>query len=156
MAHRAREEAPGKYRAVGGTQVSFLSLQNFVQIFYFSRNSLPPSLPSFDVVDETGQEGMSRRAEKRLPERTGKYRAIGGAQVRRPVGTRPAAACGAWPRGVRGTARRRGPRRWSSGRSDRMVCFLITVFSLLQFSCSKSATTAMILHLSQLQGKKGE
>ena len=81
MAHRAREEAPGKYRAVGGTQVSFLLLQNFVQVFYLTRNSLPPSLPSFDVVDETGQEGISRRAEKRLPERTGKYRAVGSVQV---------------------------------------------------------------------------
>ena len=61
--------------------MSFVSLKNFVQIFYLTRNSLMPSLPSFDVVDVTGQEGMSRRAEKRLPERTGKYPAVGGAQV---------------------------------------------------------------------------
>ena len=75
MSRRAEKRLPertGRYRAVGGSQVSFLSLQNFVQIFYLTltRNSLPPSLPSFNVVDETGQEGMLRRAEKRLPERT--------------------------------------------------------------------------------------
>ena len=81
MAEKRLPERTGRYRAVGGAQVSFLSSQNFVQIFYLTRNSLPPSLPSFVVVDETGQEGMSRRAEKRLPERTGKYRAVSGAQV---------------------------------------------------------------------------
>ena len=37
--------------------------------------------PALDVVDEVGREGMSRRAEKRLPERIGRYRAVGGAQV---------------------------------------------------------------------------
>ena len=37
--------------------------------------------PVLDVVNETGREGMSRRAEKRLPERTERYRAVGGAQV---------------------------------------------------------------------------
>ena len=82
MSRRAEKRLPertGRYRAVDGAQVSFLLLKNIVQIFYLTRNALPPSLPSFDVVDETGQEGMLRRAKKRLPERTGKYRAVGGA-----------------------------------------------------------------------------
>ena len=55
-------------------------MQNFVQIFYLTRNSLLPSLPSFDVVDEAGREGMARRAERRLTERAGRYRADGGAR----------------------------------------------------------------------------
>ena len=46
-----------------------------------TRNLLLSSLPSFDVVDETGQEGTLCRAEKRLPERTGKYWAVDGTQV---------------------------------------------------------------------------
>ena len=54
MACRAEKRLPkrtGKYRAVGGAQVSFVSLKKFVQIFYLTRNSLPPSLPSFEVID---------------------------------------------------------------------------------------------------------
>ena len=54
MSRRAEKRLPertGKYRAVGGKQVSFVSLKNFVQIFYSTCNSLPPSLLSFEVID---------------------------------------------------------------------------------------------------------
>ena len=70
---------------------------------------------------------------------------------RRPVGTRPPAACGAWPEGERATVRRRGPRRWSSGRSERKR---LCVFSHYYHSHAQNQQlTAMILHLSQLQEK---
>ena len=44
-----------------------------------TRNSLPSSLPSFDMVNEMGREGMARRAERRRSERAGRYWAGGGA-----------------------------------------------------------------------------
>ena len=48
---------------------------------------------------------------------------------------RPVAACGAWSGGERVTAHRRGPRRWSSGQSERKrLCVFLVI------SRSKSAT----------------
>ena len=46
-----------------------------------TRNSLPSSLPSFNMVGETGREGnMAHRAERRRSERAGRYWAGSGAQ----------------------------------------------------------------------------
>ena len=42
-----------------------------------TRKLTPASLLSFDVVDETGREGMARRDKRRRL-----YRAVGGAQAR--------------------------------------------------------------------------
>ena len=63
-AEKKLPERTGRYQAVGGTQVSFVSLQNFVQILY--GNSLPPSLPSLrrDQRDGLGgQHGTQGREE---------------------------------------------------------------------------------------------
>ena len=43
--------------------MSFVSFLFIVHIFVVTRNSLLSSLPSFDVVHESGREGMARREE---------------------------------------------------------------------------------------------
>jgi len=61
--------------------VSLVCSCKFLCRFYtVNSHSLPPSLPSFDVIAEMGREGsMARRAERRLSERARRYRASGGA-----------------------------------------------------------------------------
>ena len=70
-------ERAGRYRAGGGAQgtAEFCVVATYCAHFIrLSRNSLPSSLRSFNMVDET-----ARRAEEmRRSERAGRYRAGGG------------------------------------------------------------------------------
>jgi len=53
--------------------VSFVSFLFIVHIYVVTRNSLLSSLPSFDMIHETGREGMARREERRrFSERAGR------------------------------------------------------------------------------------
>ena len=79
-AERRLSESAGKYRASGaqgaGKFCVVANCAHFMRLLTCNRS--PSSLPSFGVINETCWEGMSRRAGKRLPERTGKYLASGG------------------------------------------------------------------------------
>ena len=79
MSHsRAEKKLPertGRYRAVSGAQVSFVCYCKILCRFYTATHSCRPSRP-FNVIEEKGWEGsMARRAERRLSERAGRYRA---------------------------------------------------------------------------------
>ena len=86
MAEKRLPERTGRYQAVGGTQVSFVSLQNFVQILY--GNSLPPSFPSLRRDQRDGLGGQH------------------GAQGREEAHGEGRDASGAWSGGEQATARR--------------------------------------------------
>jgi hypothetical protein len=85
MAHRAerrQSERAGRYWAGCGAQGAgefCVVAIYFAQFMQITRNSLLSSLPSFDTVNETGREGMARRAERRRLGRAGRYWAGGGA-----------------------------------------------------------------------------
>jgi len=88
MARRAEKrlsERTERYPAAGGERGvgEFCVIANYCAHFiWLTRNSLLSSIPSFNVVDETGREGsMARRAERRLSERAGRYPATGGARA---------------------------------------------------------------------------
>ena len=76
-AERRRLERAGRYWAGGGAQGAgefCVVAIYFAQFMQITRNSLPSSLPSFDMVNETGREGMACRAERRRSEDAGRCR----------------------------------------------------------------------------------